>query len=102
MWAEQQRPGQTAKGLPIITSSATTPLGALRDIWCVICEARQAEAAPVMVLLLPDVLWLRRCVVRSPNSMAKRGDHFMSWRLELKPAGLVAVVGVLCGNDLDR
>ncbi len=45
---------------------------------------------------------LRRCVVRSPNSMAKRGDHFMSWRLELKPAGLVAVVGVLCGNDLDR
>ena len=49
-----------ATDLPIVTSSATTAEGALRDVWRAVIAASDASSPPVSVLLLPGVQWLKR------------------------------------------
>ena len=49
-----------ATDLPIVTSSATTAEGALRDVWRAVIAASDASSPPVSVLLLPGVPWLKR------------------------------------------
>ena len=57
-WMEAERPGQSVARLPIVTSSATTPEGALRDVWRAVMASSDASSPSVAVLLLPDVDWL--------------------------------------------